>query len=221
LIVPKRTGLFDYDAEIITDRDGVMQSVDFPALESNYSMDKILKQSNYVSILPFVRLLSPRQSTKLAAVGTPCQISALRKMKILELSPVNNVIFSIGLFCMQCLSFDNLMEKTFVKKYQIDPLDITGINFKEEFKLNMRSGRTILIPSEDLADITRPSCLACQDFANDFADISIGGAGAPDGFTTTLIRTEIGERIFNDAVKSYPILRRLSKKNGCELRKQK
>jgi coenzyme F420 hydrogenase subunit beta len=41
--------------------------------------------------------------------------------------------------------------------------------------------------------------MACPDFANDFADISVGGLGSPDGYTTTVIRTSIGQKIYNGA----------------------
>jgi coenzyme F420 hydrogenase subunit beta len=41
--------------------------------------------------------------------------------------------------------------------------------------------------------------MACPDFANDFADISVGGLGSPDGYTTTVIRTSIGQKFYNSA----------------------
>jgi coenzyme F420 hydrogenase subunit beta len=41
--------------------------------------------------------------------------------------------------------------------------------------------------------------MACPDFANDFADISVGGLGSPDGYTTTVVRTGIGQKIYNGA----------------------
>jgi coenzyme F420-reducing hydrogenase beta subunit len=39
------------------------------------------------------------------------------------------------------------------------------------------------------------------DFANVYADIAVGGLGSPDGYTTTLIRTIGGKRVFTDAVR--------------------
>jgi coenzyme F420 hydrogenase subunit beta len=51
----------------------------------------------------------------------------------------------------------------------------------------------------EIDDVARPACFACTDFANDFADISVGGLGSPDGYTTTVIRTEEGKEIFSEA----------------------
>jgi coenzyme F420 hydrogenase subunit beta len=50
--------------------------------------------------------------------------------------------------------------------------------------------------------------MACSDFASDFADISAGGLGSPDGYTTTVIRTGIGQKLYNGA-KQARILKEL------------
>jgi coenzyme F420 hydrogenase subunit beta len=48
-------------------------------------------------------------------------------------------------------------------------------------------------------EFARPACLACSDFANEFADISCGGLGSPDGYTTVIVRTAAGEKLYNGA----------------------
>jgi coenzyme F420 hydrogenase subunit beta len=50
-------------------------------------------------------------------------------------------------------------------------------------------------------DFARPACLRCTEFANDFADISVGGLGSPDGYTTVLIRTDTGQGAYQTALK--------------------
>jgi len=153
-----------------------------------------------VPILPAVRMFGPKRSIRLAVVGTPCQIMAIRKMQVLNILPSDIIFFTIGLFCMQCFTFDNLMEKGFIKKHHINPADILKINVKEDFRLRMKSGVTLHIPFEEIEDIARPACLSCRDFANDFADISVGGLGSPEGYTTSMIRTTLAKRIFTEAV---------------------
>ncbi|MCK4689872.1 MAG: Coenzyme F420 hydrogenase/dehydrogenase, beta subunit C-terminal domain, partial [Candidatus Marinimicrobia bacterium] len=200
-IVAKRTGLFTREPEIVTTRDGLIQAAGSQFSELPHLEEMGKKYSTYVSVIPVVRMFGPKLSTKLAVVGTPCQIKAIRKMQVLNILPSDVVFFTIGLFCMQCFTFDNFLEKTFIKRDQINPEDILKINVKEDFRLIMKSGRTIHIPFEEIEDIAKPACLACQEFANDFADISVGGIGSPDGYTTTMIRTTLGKRIFTDAVR--------------------
>lgn len=200
-IVAKRTGLFTREPDIVTTRDGLIQAAGSQFSELPHLEEMGKKYSTYVSVIPVVRMFGPKLSTKLAVVGTPCQIKAIRKMQVLNILPSDVVFFTIGLFCMQCFTFDNFLEKTFIKRDQINPEDILKINVKEDFRLIMKSGRTIHIPFEEIEDIAKPACLACQEFANDFADISMGGIGSPDGYTTTMIRTTLGKRIFTDAVR--------------------
>ncbi|MFW9950017.1 MAG: Coenzyme F420 hydrogenase/dehydrogenase, beta subunit C-terminal domain, partial [Candidatus Thorarchaeota archaeon] len=41
----------------------------------------------------------------------------------------------------------------------------------------------------------------CRDFSNVYSDISFGGLGSQDGYTTSIIRTKAGEKIYNEALK--------------------
>jgi len=199
-IVSKRTGLFNREPEIATTREGLIQAAGSQFSEASHLDEMGKEYSTYVPILPAVRMFGPKRSIRLAVVGTPCQIMAIRKMQVLNILPSDIIFFTIGLFCMQCFAFDNLMEKGLIKKYQINPEDILKVNVKEDFRLKMKSGVTIHIPFEEIEDIARPACLACRDFANDFADISVGGLGSPEGYTTSMIRTTLAKRIFTEAV---------------------
>jgi coenzyme F420 hydrogenase subunit beta len=42
----------------------------------------------------------------------------------------------------------------------------------------------------------RPACNACSDFSNIYADISFGGLGSQDKYTTVITRTKKGKHIF-------------------------
>jgi coenzyme F420 hydrogenase subunit beta len=110
------------------------------------------------------------------------------------------VTYTIGLFCMQCFEVGNLMEKAFMKAHKIRVEDIAKVNIKDDFMLTMKSGITVHIPLKEIEEIARPACLACKLFANDYADISVGGLGSPDGYTTVMIRTIKGKEMFADAL---------------------
>jgi coenzyme F420 hydrogenase subunit beta len=42
--------------------------------------------------------------------------------------------------------------------------------------------------------------LVCPDFSAEFSDISFGGLGSPDGYTTVLIRSERGKMVYRGAL---------------------
>lgn len=199
-IVSKRTGLFNRKPEIATTREGLIQAAGSQFSEASHLDEMGKEYSTYVPVLPAVRMFGPKRSMRLAVVGTPCQIMAIRKMQVLNILPSDIIFFTVGLFCMQCFTFDNLMEKGFIKRHHINPEDILKINVKEDFRLRMKSGVTIHIPFEEIEDIAGPACLTCRDFANDFADISVGGLGSPEGYTTSMIRTTLAKKFFTEAV---------------------
>jgi coenzyme F420 hydrogenase subunit beta len=101
---------------------------------------------------------------------------------------------------MQCFEIDHLMDKGFMKSHNVTPDILDGVNIKEDFMLKLESGITVHVPLEEIEEIARPACLACKLFANDYADISVGGLGSPDGYTTVMIRTINGKKMFADAV---------------------
>jgi coenzyme F420 hydrogenase subunit beta len=64
----------------------------------------------------------------------------------------------------------------------------------------LRNAEPLHISFPEIDEFMRPACTACDDFSNVYADISFGGLGSKDHFTTTLIRTPIGALIYNDAL---------------------
>ena len=75
------------------------------------------------------------------------------------------------------------------------------LNVKEDFIISLTKGVTIHIPLEEIHEVARSACFACKDFSNEYADISFGGLGSPDGYTTTLIRTKNGAAVYNEALR--------------------
>src|SRR5512135_213631 len=45
----------------------------------------------------------------------------------------------------------------------------------------------------------RFACQYCDDYAAEFADLSFGGIGAPEGWTTVIARSPLGRAILADA----------------------
>jgi coenzyme F420 hydrogenase subunit beta len=122
-------------------------------------------------------------------------------MQCLSIIPAEVVTHTIGLFCTENFSFDSLASEKLEKELGIVLDDIVKLNIKEDVIVTLRNGATVHMPFEQLDEVARPACLACTEFANDYADISVGGLGSPDGYTTTLIRTEKGRRLYVEALR--------------------
>ena len=78
-------------------------------------------------------------------------------------------------------------------------LAVAKLIIKEDVILTTAAGEVLHLPFDAVDEMARPTCMACFDFANDFADVSVGGLGSPDGYTTTVIRTGMGQKIYNGA----------------------
>jgi len=136
---------------------------------------------------------------RIAVVGTPCQIHTIRKMQNLGVTPAHVVEYTIGLFCMENFSFDRTEKEFIENKLGFKMEDIKKINIREDFIVTLKSNDVIYIPLKEIDRLARPACFACSDYTNDFADISVGGLGSPEGYTTVITRTDAGKTMYNEA----------------------
>jgi coenzyme F420 hydrogenase subunit beta len=146
-------------------------------------------------------LASSMRASRLALVGTPCQIHTIGKMQCLNIVPSDMVKYTIGLFCMENFAFSPLAKQEIEAKIGASMEDIKKLNVKEDLIITLTDGRTVHIPFDVIHEFARPACLKCAEFANDFADISVGGLGSLDGYTTVLIRTDVGQGIYQAALR--------------------
>jgi len=139
---------------------------------------------------------------KIAVVGTPCQIHTIRKMQYLGVMPAHVVKYVIGLFCLENFSFSDEKLPEVEKTMGVEIDNIKKINLKEDFIITTKDNVVKHIPLSELERVARPACFACTDYANDFADISVGGIGSPEGYSTVIIRNESGQKIYSNALRN-------------------
>ncbi len=137
---------------------------------------------------------------RVAMVGTPCQIHTVRKMQVLGIIPSDVIKYCFGLFCMENFSFNDIQLRHLEKQYGFDLAHVSKVNVKEDFFIYLNNGRVIHIPFEEIDSIARPACLVCPDFSAEFSDISFGGLGSPEGYTTVLLRSERGKMVYRGAL---------------------
>jgi coenzyme F420 hydrogenase subunit beta len=154
-----------------------------------------------LSILDTVR---KSECEKICVVGTPCMLQALRKYQCYYGDTFKDIFGEIvaifGLFCMESFSYEGvkkIAEKGGVKLSDVKKTDIN----KGKFFLHRDEGGPIELPIAEVAELAREACHYCIDLTSELADISVGSIGAGAGWSTAVVRTSIGEKIFENAVK--------------------
>lgn len=198
-LVSRRVGPFARQPFLATDPDELIEAAGSHFAEVEHLGEFGKGYSTYSPTIQEMKSIGQRRLDRVALVGTPCQIYTVRKMQALNVVPADSIVFTIGLFCMENFTFDAKAKSSLEKKLGLKLSDVEKLNIKDDVILTLAGGQVVHVPFEALDDVARPACMACPDFANDFADVSVGGLGSPDGFTTTVVRTGVGQKLYNGA----------------------
>ncbi len=156
----------------------------------------------YSTYSPSISALGPvagRGLGRVAFVGTPCQVKTIRKMQALGIVPSDAIKYTFGLFCNRNFVFGEAEKAKLEKLGDFSWKDITKINVKENLRIHAGGGRLIEIPFDKLGFMTRRACAYCNDYSAEYADLSFGGLGAAQGWTTIITRTPLGRAVLADA----------------------
>lgn len=212
VLVSKKLGPFKREPVLVTEPEEVIDAAGSHFEESRHIENIGKKYSTYSPEIIEIKNLGKRHLENIALVGTPCQIYTVRKMQLLSILPADMITLTIGLFCMENFSFDDAARKKLEKHIKIKLKDVVKLNIKDDCLVTLKNKKTVHLPFELIDRVARPACFACPDFANDYADISVGGLGSPDGYTTTILRTTLGEKVYNGA-KQNKFIEELKYKN--------
>lgn len=145
-----------------------------------------------------------RENGRFCVVGTPCQMTAIRKMQSLPnvrtslKSQEDKVSLLIGLFCTWALSPDvySLISETVggAKVLKVDvpppPANIFVVHTED---------KVFEIPLDKVRKFIMPSCNVCFDMTNEFSDISVGAVEGEKGWNTVIVRTKTGQELLQAA----------------------
>lgn len=140
---------------------------------------------------------------KMAVVGRPCQIQALRKLDYnCPPDKAQMEVLSIGLFCMWSLGWDF---KDYLQK-ELPGEKILSIAIPQHgFEVTTDKG-VRKVPFAEVRQFVRSGCNYCLDMTSELADISVGAFEAEKGWNTIIIRTPKGQDLFAKALaKGYLI----------------
>jgi coenzyme F420-reducing hydrogenase beta subunit len=144
---------------------------------------------------------------RIAFIGVGCQVHALRAMQAqLGLEK----LYVIGIPCTDSTTYPDLQR--FLKVVSHSPETVVHHEFMQDFRLWMThaDGSVEKVNFIDL-DVSQlggqtgvfpAACLSCFDYQNTLADITIGYLGAPLGWQWMLVRTELGQELY-DLIRPY------------------
>lgn len=198
-ILSRKTTMWNNEPMIATNLEDLLKCAG-SSLAQSKSIHGLGDLATYAPILSAFKGKNLLDRSKLAVVGTPCQTLTIRKMQLLHIVPSHTVKFMIGLFCFENFLMHSDGKKFLAEKIGADIDQIERINLKDDLKVRLKNGRVVNIDLDDLGPIVRPECLACTDFSNQVADISVGGIGSIDGYTTVVVRNDAAQKLINQAI---------------------
>ncbi len=158
---------------------------------------------------------------RIAVVCTPCNARVARRIQqVLKHNVPSKEIIVIGLFCMEAFNYAKLkVETQKILGIDIDDVERTQIR-KGKFTAHIK-GREFSCKIKDLSVAVEEGCHYCDDFSARFADISVGSAGSQIGYSTVIVRSDIGKSL----LKEFEITKENAEKDEivklCKLKKDR
>jgi coenzyme F420-reducing hydrogenase beta subunit/Na+-translocating ferredoxin:NAD+ oxidoreductase RnfD subunit len=193
LVSGMQRGLFD-SAVVVKRIDGYWAEA---VVAEN--VDELLqaKGTKYIRVHFMSKLadLIAKGKRKIAIVGTACQVRATRRIQQSLLGEYPDLELTIiGLFCFEEFNYWKLKEET--KR-------LLGVDLDRAEKTQIRKGKYIVrvdgkdnsVSVKELSGAVENGCLCCPDFAAVYSDISVGSVGSEDGYSTVIVRSDVGEKL--------------------------
>jgi len=163
------------------------------------SADDVLSAAgSKYSACPSLKILdkSIRDCQKLAVVGRPCQVTALRKRIACDPEAGEKVALVIGLFCMWSLNYKKLAAHL-ANQIELDRAKKIDIPYNRFVVVTDQGARDL--DYQPIPEMRNPTCDLCFDFTSEFADISVGSTEWKDDWNTLIPRTEAGRKAVDAA----------------------
>lgn len=197
-IVTKHAGAYRRQPFLATSTEDIKDAAGF-FFDTSHGMkdfgDRYMTHTQIEEFDPMIK----KGLRRVAFVGTSCQIKSVRRMQTLGVVPSEAVQFCLGLFCSGNFTFGDEQRRQLAEVGRFAWENVRKINIKENLLVHLRNGDVRTLPLDSLEFMRRHACRYCPDYSAEFADISFGGIGAEEGWTTVITRTPLGRAALADA----------------------
>ncbi len=197
-IVTRQVGPFQRRPFLATTHEEIKDAAGF-FFDTSHGMKTYSEQYLTFSTIEEFDPVLKKGLHRVALVGTPCQIKAVRRMQVLGIIPSDSIKFCLGLFCSGNFTFGEEQRRSLSQGYGFSWDEVKKVNIKENLQVHLEKGDIKNIELENLDFMRRYACQFCPDYSSEFADVSFGGIGADEGWTTVMTRTPLGRAAVADA----------------------
>jgi coenzyme F420 hydrogenase subunit beta len=198
-IVTRQTGPFQRQPWLATSKEEIIEAAGFH-FDTSSGMSLFSEvYSTYSPSIVELEDVTRKHLNRVAFVGTPCQINSLRRMEVLDIVPSGTIKFHLGLFCTGNFHFGPEQRRRLEEIGNFSWDEVRKVNVKEELMIHLHNDDIRFIPLDQLDFMKRYACRYCDDYSAEFADLSFGGIGAPEGWTTVMARSPLGRAVLADA----------------------
>ena len=218
MLTALRSGLAD--AVIVVGRDAQRPWV--PAALITDTEDEVIRcgQTSYC-LTPNLQLLRDPRFKRIALIGVPCEVQAVRKMQNLDPLPevAEKIVLAVEIACASSTKLAGteylITEKLGIKLHDVAEMRYREGEYPGQFTVKTHDGTRKSLPFFEVVDEFKRHkthrCLVCGDWWSGLADVSISDgdpniyassqSGAkPPRQSIVMTRTEEGEKIVQAAV---------------------
>ena len=142
----------------------------------------------------------------IAVVTTPCAAQAVRKLKAStnpRLQPYQDaILLTLAVFCTGIYRPD-MIEEILVKRMDVTREQVKRLEIspdREWMRAVLWDGSLRTISRQQAESYTRPGCGSCDDYLGESADMAVGTLGAPEGTSTLIMRSSVGDIFVRNAI---------------------
>ncbi len=142
---------------------------------------------------------------RVGLIGPPCVTEAWRKLQYMPDKKYEKKIgLVIGHYCFGVLR-KAALERMLGEQMGVGLEDVThighGLDSTLFYRIETRGGKTKTMPASVVSHYAPDACITCVDPTAELADISFGRLGAGPGRFSVILRSEGGQRLFEEAAR--------------------